>query len=165
MADGIEFNVDGLPELVGRLKGIQSDLQLKGGRFALRKAANLVRDKAKANAKRLNDPATAENIADNIAVRWSGKTFKRTGNLMFRVGVRGGARESGDLDTGGDSTNPGGDTFYWRFLEFGAEGVPAQPFMRPALSESAGEVAGEFVKQYGKALDRAIKRSAKSGSR
>ena len=88
-----ETSLIGLDELLGKLESVTSDVKLKGGRFALRKAANLIAIKAKENAKRLDDPTSSEEIAENIAVRWSGKRFKTTGDLAFRVGVMGGARQ------------------------------------------------------------------------
>ncbi|MDG5498967.1 HK97-gp10 family putative phage morphogenesis protein [Marinobacter sp. BGYM27] len=172
MADSVTFDVSGLNALADRLATIQDDIKYKGGRFALRKAANLVRDAAKANARSINDPATPEDIAENIAVRWSSRRFKRTGDLMFRVGVRGGAKEYAktrenarkqrvgkSYPTGGDKTNPGGDTWHWRLVEFGSETNAARPFLRPALASNIDRASREFVNQYGKALDRAIKRA------
>ncbi len=155
MADEVKFNIEGLPALSARLDGLSYDLKRKGGRFALRKAANLLRDKAKDNAARLDDSATAQSIADNVAVRWSGRTFKRTGNLMFRVGVMYGAQTTGTNDK---STPP---TPHWRLLEFGTEKMRAQPFMRPAMSQNLDAISAEFVSQYNKAIDRALKKAAK----
>lgn len=154
----VEVNMEGVEALARRLDTIEQDLKKKGGRFALRKAANLVADAARQNARRINDPSTSENIAKNIAVRWSSKTFKRTGNLAFRIGVLGGAKTP---RSGADaqSNNPGGATFYWRFVEFGSQhNSPARPFLRPALSENIDKAAAEFIRQYNKALDRALRR-------
>lgn len=153
MADGVKFDLQGAEELNQLLKGLTFDLKRKGGRFALRKAANIVRDKAKQNAGRLDDPATGQSIANNVAVRWSGRTFKRTGNLMFRVGVLYGAKLSGE----GDKSSP--PTPHWRLLEFGTEKMPAQPFMRPALSDNQQAVAAEFIRQYRKKIDRTLKKA------
>lgn len=174
MADGFDFKIEGAEALQRRLKGVTEDMQFKGGRFALRKAANLVRDAAKENASRLDDPQTAENISENIAVRWSSRTFRRTGNLAFRVGVLGGARQYANTRenvrkgragktflTAGSKGNPGGDTWYWRLLEFGTEKMPAQPFMRPALSRNAQRATDEFVTQYNRALDRYLRKQRK----
>ena len=127
----------------------------------MRKAANLIRNKARENAAQVNDPATPEEIAANIVVRFSPKDFRRNGNLVFRVGVLGGASgyaaASGEV-AGRGSKNPGGDTYYWRYLEFGTVNMPAQPFMRRSLSENVQAATDEFINQYNKALDRAIKR-------
>lgn len=174
---GVEFSIDGLEELRAKLQEVRAETQYKGGRAALRKAAQVVRDAARAGAARVNDAATPEEISKNIVERWNGRRFKRTGDLAFRIGVLGGARQYADTGenrrkgrvgesyaVGGDKGNPGGDTYYWRFLEFGTEKTPAQPFMRPALESSGGEVADIFVREYGKAIDRAIKRARKKGT-
>lgn len=173
-SDGVDFEFTGLPELLGKLEGLEFDLKRKGGRFALRKAAQVIRDQARANAERVDDPVTAENIAANIVERWSGRTFKKTGNMMFRVGVMGGARQYANTrenvrkgrvgqsyTVGGDSGNPGGDTFYWRFLEFGTEKTPAQPIFRPVPQQAGQQAVSVFAKEYSKKIDRALKRAKK----
>lgn len=162
MADAVQFKIHGVNELADRLEGIGSDMKRKSGRFALRKAANVVRDKAKANAKRLDDPVSAADISENIAVRWSGKHFRQTGELKFKVGVMGGA--GGSAKSARYASLPGGDTRHWRHLEFGTENMAAKPFMRTALSASIQAASDEFVRQYHKSLDRALKRAAKKAA-
>lgn len=159
MADSVSFEIDGVDALVAKLDGLNYDMRRRGGRFALRKAANLVRDKAKAGAQQLDDPETGRSIADNIAVRWSGRTFKRTGDLMFRVGVKHGSKLAPRGTQPSLATNA--PTPHWRLLEFGTEKMGAQPFMRDALADNIQAATNEFVTQYDKALDRAIKRAAK----
>ncbi|MCX4186771.1 HK97-gp10 family putative phage morphogenesis protein [Methylophaga sp. OBS4] len=172
----VQFELLGAEQINAKLKAVTEDIRYKSGRAALRKAANIIRDAAISNAQKIDDPMTADNIAANIATRWDGKRFKQTGNLGFRIGVRGGARAYGDTrenrrkrrvgemySTGGSSNNPGGDTWHWRLVEFGTSRSRAQPFMRPALSRNVGAAQAEFIKQYGKGLDRAIKRAAKAG--
>lgn len=155
MAD-VEFKIEGLDSLINKLESINWDLKRKGGRTALRKAANLVRDAAKTGAERFDDPETARSIAKNIAVRFDSKRFKRTKDLGFRVGVRYGAR----LKDGGDPS-ANAPTPHWRLLEFGTSKMAARPFMRPALANNIGAVTDTFVREYEKAIDRAIKRAAK----
>lgn len=185
MTDGLDFKLTGLEDLQAKLKEVAEDVRFKGGRFALRKAAQVVRDKARENASRVDDPKTQEEISRNIVERFSSRMFRRTGNLGFRIGVLGGARaeeqkakakterrrarlgqssldELGEI-AGAGKGNPGGDTFYWRFLEYGTSKMPAQPFMRPAIEQTAQQATDEFVKQYDKALARAIKRAKKTG--
>jgi len=160
MTDGVKFSLTGIDELLGKLEGVAHDVKYKGGRFALRKAANLVANAAKSNAQRIDDPQSAQDISKNVAVRWSSRTFKRSGNLAFRVGVMGGA--GGNLSHKDQSSGlPGGDTRHWRLVEFGTEKARAQPFMRPALEQNINAATDEFIKQYDKALDRAIKKAAK----
>ena len=159
MADTIEFSLIGLDSLLGKLDAVKYETKRKGGRAALRKAAVVVAEKAKARARLLDDAETGRAIADNIALRWNGRLFKRTGDLGFRVGVLHGAvlKDGGDLSA--NSPTP-----HWRLLEFGTEKMPAQPFMRPALEENISEATAVFVTEYEKAIDRAIKRAAKKGT-
>lgn len=159
MADDIKFSITGLDTLLGKIDALKYDTRYKGGRFALRKAAQLVRNDARRRAEQLNDPTTGRSIAKNIAERWNGRLYKATGDLGFRVGVMGGAVTR--------KTNPdegaGGPTPHWRLLEFGTEKAAAQPFMRPALESNIGAATDEFVKQFEKNIDRAIARAAKKG--
>ena len=159
MADGVQFQLVGIEELNAKLKTVTNDMQYKGGRFALRKAAQVVREAAKAGANRVNDPETQESIAANIVERWSTRTFKATGDLKFRVGVMGGA--GGSTRSSNLAGLPGGDTRHWRHVEFGTEKVPARPFMRPALENNMNQVLNEFIVQYTKKLDRLIKSAAR----
>lgn len=155
MAD-VEFKIHGLDSLVNKLESVSWDVKRKGGRTALRKAAKLVMEAAKAGAERLDDPDTARSIAGNIAIRFDSKRFKRTQDLGFRVGVKHGAR----LKDGGD-TSANAPTPHWRLLEFGTSKMAARPFMRPALANNIGAVTDTFVREYEKAIDRALKRAAK----
>lgn len=164
MADGVEFSLTGLDGLLGKLEAVKYETKRKGGRAALRRAAQVVRAAAEANAKRIDDPETAANISKNIALRWNGRLFKRTGDLGFRVGVLGGARIPKSKPKGSDPGGPGGDTRYWAFVEFGTEDAKAQPFMRPALEQSVDQVASTFIGELEKTIDRAIKRAAKKGT-
>lgn len=151
--------LNGLPELEKKLEGLAYDVRYKGGRFALRKAAQVVRDAAKQKAAQIDDPQTAADIEKNIVERWANKRFRSTGDLMFRVGVLGGA--GGNKTSEQLSGNPGGDTRHWRYLEFGTEKTRAQPFMRPAMEQSAQRATDEFIKQYSAALDRALRKGSK----
>jgi len=159
MADGASFSLTGLDELLGKLDAMDYDTKRKGGRFALRKAAQVIRDRARANAAQVDDPLTPESIEQNIVERWNGRHFRRTGELGFRVGVLGGARQyQGEIQAKGKD-NPGGDTYYWRFLEFGTSKMQAQPIMRPAMDESQSEAMQAFTTHYNRSIDRAIRRA------
>ncbi len=198
-----QFSPLALRELGHRFDALTHDVREKGVRFAGRKGAKLIADAARQNARHLDDPQTAESIADNIVVRFSPGTFKRTGDVMFRVGVLGGARNYAKTrenvrkgrvgkayKTDGDKSNKGGDTWYWRLVEFGrgpvsakrskfgkkkpladaVRGVffgdhvkeaPPHPFMRPALQENIEPTIGEFASQLNRWLDRWFSRMPK----
>lgn len=160
-----EFQIQGLDEVLAKMRALGPGLAAKGARTAMRKAANVVRDAAKANAAKLDRPETPLRIADNIAVQFSAKTLKTTGDVMMRVGVRGGAkqysntRENRGKGRVGTEYAIGGSTFYWRFLEFGTSKMPARPFMRPALQENIGRATDVAVVELNKALDRLAKKA------
>lgn len=162
-----ETNLQGVDELIAMFETITDETMRKTGRAALRKAANVIRDKARENAERVDDPSTPEDIAKNITLRWNGKLYRRNKDMSFQIGVRGGARayrSSGGVLHKKDNKNPGGDTRYWRFLEFGTQHSPAQPFLRPALPAVAAKASQTFVDEYKKGIDRAISRAKKKGT-
>ena len=160
MTDGIKFNIIGRDELFAKFESIAYDLKKNGGRSALRKAAMLVVNQAKQNAASIDDPVTGRSIADNVALRWDGKLFKRTGDLGFRVGILHGAV----LKKGGD-TSANAPTPHWRLIEFGTEKMHAKPFFAKSLSENIDKVTDKFLSEYEKAIDRAIKRAAKKAGK
>lgn len=128
-------------------------------RRALRKGANVIRDAARVNAKRIDDPTTAQQIAKNIVVKGGGpKREKQAGGPMVRVGVLGGARDMsayGELK-GKGKANPGGDTWHWRLLEFGTSRFPATPFMRPAMNDRAQAAFEAAAAEAQKQTDREL---------
>lgn len=147
--------MDGVPELLKRIQGLSYDASKKGGRFALRKAAQVIRDAARQNAQVVDSAETGRSIARNINERWASKYNKSTGNLMFRVGVLGGAKLPKDnVDEG-----LGGPTPHWRLLEFGTEKMQARPFFAKAMPENAQRATDTFISEFNRALDRALKKA------
>jgi hypothetical protein len=53
--------------------------QSKAGRIALRKAANIIRDRARGNAQRVDDPLTREAIYKNIVAKFDNRKYRLTG--------------------------------------------------------------------------------------
>jgi len=145
MADDVAIEgLDGVLDAMGKLT---DKVQRKIVTAAARKGANVIRDRARSNAARVDDPQTPESIAKNIVTQAMSKRRVPDG-VGMRVGVLGGAKQYKKNKTnerkgrvgesyavGGHKDNPGGDTFYWRFLEFGTADVKAEPFMRPAMEE------------------------------
>ncbi len=157
MAETVEFSILGLDSLMAKLESVTYDMKRKGGRSALRRAAAVIAENAKARAMLMDDAETGRSIADNIVLRWNGRLFKRTGDLGFRIGVKHGAvlKDGGELSA--NSPTP-----HWRLLEFGTQYIRADPFMRPALEESISDATNVFVTEYEKTIDRAIKRAART---
>lgn len=152
----IRVDIEGLAEIERKLKLLPERVGRNAMRRALRKGANVIRDAARANAKRIDDPETREMIWKNIAVSGGGRRReKQAGGPMMRVGVRGGARP---LKRGTDTGLPGGNTTYWRFVELGTSQVRAQPFLTPAGVEKAqaayDAIAADAIKQLDKELSK-----------
>ena len=147
----VEFNIEGLDEVQEKLKRLGNPRLMKNAaRRSMRKAMAIVRDAARANAKGLDDPETAEKIWKNIAIA-AGKT-RNPNEVVMRVGVRGGASFS--------NPNPpntsGGDTRHWRFIEFPSANNPGTPFMRPALQNNIQAVTNSFAENFNKEIDKEL---------
>jgi HK97 gp10 family phage protein len=153
--------VDGSDEVIKKLRALPEKMGKRAMRRALRKGANVVRDAARSGARRLDDQHSPEQIFKNITVQGGGARFeKKEGGPVMRVGVKGGARTMtayGEFKGAGKG-NPGGDTWYWRLLEFGTSKIAARPFMRPAAENNAGAVFDAVAKSATVELDKEIKR-------
>lgn len=159
MAD-FSVKMTGVDELAKKLEGLRYDVQKKGGRFALRKAAQVLRNQARQNAQSVDDSETGRSIARNITEKWNGRLNKQTGDLGFRVGVSQGAVLPKKGERPDESA--GGPTPHWRLLEFGTEKMAARPFMVPAMEQSAQRATDVFIAEYVKAIDRALKKAGKN---
>lgn len=143
MADQITARLQGLKPVTDKMLGLAPKLRRKGLRKAARQAMNIVRDDAKARARAMDDPETAEKIWRNIVTQESARQGQREGGVVMKVGVRGGA--GSNQHSKDASGNPGGDTRHWRYLEFGTQHNPPAPFMRPAFSTKVNAVTDRFV--------------------
>ena len=103
MADGMQFNIQGLNGVVDKMRTLGPRLKKKGLRKAARAAMNIVRDAAKANAKAIDDPATKEKVFRNLITQESSKQSKREGGVVMRVGVRGNPCGRGHVAQHGDN--------------------------------------------------------------
>lgn len=168
--------LQGIEELRRKLRVLPEQLQLKGFRSGMRKAANAVRDRARTNAQGIDDPVTRESIPKNLFVKFSTRAWRQNKDIKFRVGILGGAqtyantkenvrkgRAGAKYLTGGSSTNPGGDTWYWRFQEFGVpgRGIPARPFLAPALANNIGQTIDIATEAISNEIDKAVAKLGK----
>lgn len=167
MADGVLFKIQGLDQAVARMRALPVKLQRRGLQRAARAGLGLVRTAVREGAGRIDDPETAESISRNVAIRVNRKRSKAEGGLVMSVGIRGGARSYANTTvnrrkgragkaypTAGSKSNPGGDTWYWRLVEFGTARTRAQPFMRPAMANNIEPVTSRFVTVLLEELDR-----------
>lgn len=160
--------ITGLDEVQAKLRQLGNARKAKNAATrASRKAMNIVKKAAVQNAKAIDDKDSAERIWRNIITK-AGKA-KGVDNVIMKVGVKGGARKYGasrenrrasrigsTYATQGDKKNPGGDTWYWRFVEFGSSVNSARPFLRPALNNNTAAVQAEFTSAFNAELDKEI---------
>lgn len=143
------------PGLLDRLATLPDKLQKKGAVRASRKAMRVALNAARSAARNLDDPESAERIWKNVALQNSSRQGRREGGVVMRLGVRGGARSYANTrenvrkgrvgktyKTLGDKSNPGGDTWYWRFLELGTRRTAVREFLQPALKDNAVMIEG-----------------------
>jgi HK97 gp10 family phage protein len=141
----ISVDVQGLAEIERKLKLLSQKGVRNSMRRALRKGANVIRDAARSNARRFDDPETRAAIWENVVVNTGGvRRERRAGGPMVRVGVIGGAKTGSRVKYTNSKKNQkagiAGQEYsvaHWRFLEFGTSEMPAQPFLRPAASSRA----------------------------
>jgi HK97 gp10 family phage protein len=173
MAERIQFSVDvkGFEGLINRLRIFPDKIQTKAARRAARKGMNIVRDAARAKAKALDDPESTEKIWKNIVTNESGRRGRAIGGIVMRVGVRGGALAYPGHTFGRGpafkprrksrarkppAPHPGGDTRYWRHLEFGTRFMQARTFMLPALMNNAQAVADKIAVELNVGIDQLL---------
>lgn len=140
--------ITGLDEVIEKMRLLGKPKKVKNAATrSARRAMNIVNKAAKANAKAFDDKGTGNKIWKNIATKPS-KT--KVNFVMMKVGIKGGAKKT--AGTG----NSGGDTWYWRFKEFGTSNHAASPFMRPAFSNNKDAVEAEFKRSFNEELDKEI---------
>ena len=123
-----------LAALEKRMHEVADKVAKKALRGAARRGMNEVRKEARDNA-----PEDTGLLDENFGLM----TKAKDGEVIAKVGIRGGAREN--------DKSP----YYWRFSEFGTKNIPAKSFMRKALEDNAESVLATVVEELKKALDRA----------
>lgn len=147
--DSFTAEFSGVDKLLKELKTYPDKVRKKALNASVRKGAGVIRSAVRKNAKALDDPSTTESIAKNVFARASTKEGKKVGGVVFKVGIRGGAKSKAQ-----NESNPGGDTWYWRLIEFGTQDTPARPFMRPAFAQSQSAAAAAIASELKKQLDK-----------
>jgi len=155
--------------LVNAISQLPDKMQKKVARNATRQGATVMRKAAVKIAKGFDDPKTPEKIWKNIVVQEATKSSKRVGGVYMRVGVRGGAKQYAKTSenrrkgrtgktykTLGDKGNPGGDTWYWRFIEFGTSKVQARSFLRRAMNANTQKVFDTIAVAMDKGLSKLL---------
>jgi HK97 gp10 family phage protein len=55
----------------------------------------------------------------------------------------------------------GRDAFFWRFVEYGQGGGPAQPFVNPTIEAERPNMPAIYREQFGKRFEKAMKKAGK----
>lgn len=137
-------NIDGL---VNDLSKFAEKMQKKHAGAAVKRGANLIKEFAVENAKRIDikDKAGQEEsqIYKYIKARHAPKIGKAKKGIAYRVGVEGEAKTP--VKSNGGQATPRNPPTYWRHVEFGTEDTAAQPFMRPALESHIPEIQNAVI--------------------
>lgn len=158
----IKFELAGADQLLKKMQSLKKEVASKHLRSAARRAMSIVRDRAKANAKALDDPNTAIVLADNIYMAVDRRRSREVGGVVVRVGMRGGSGVYGNTKLNrrkqrvGKSYDTSGETHHWLFLELGTEKMAARPFFAPALESSVDEVTAKFMTDLDASIEREL---------
>ena len=159
------FVIEGLEDALRKMDEMTKNVAKKHVKKALRAAAKPVLQSAKDNAKNIDDPDTAANIAKNLVIR-PGKTSDKN-SAKVRIGVKGGGqfwRSNKNVQRKGKKrqANPHytplpNDTRHFWLVEFGTAKTRAQPYMRPALEPNIQNATDAFAEKLQADLMRDIK--------
>lgn len=146
----LRVEVKGLRELGEALKALPAEIASKGGgplSRALRASANVIRDEARtlAPVDLIDDDGV--HLRDSIKVQRDPKPGNVTERMVVKVRFKRGDKVPRN---------------YMRFLEFGTELQPAQPFLRPAFDAKKDEALQVFVGQLSKGIAAAARKVARS---
>jgi len=155
MAEMLVVKVEGLKELEKKLFELGPKLERKGLRSAVSAGASVVKKAILAN---VNTPEDTGALKANV---YSYRARGGQGEQVYQVGVRNGVAKYGNtkknrsLGRAGKAYKTDGETFYWKFFEFGTEKLQARPFIRPAFESSKFEAdrkirdkLAQFVDKY-----------------
>ena len=158
--------MEGLEGVLATLKSLSSELVSKGGgpvRFAVRKAANIIRDEAKAQmiARGNTHGATSKNYATGFTAKHiiSKRTkLTRIKGERFVVTVRTAPHPNGNKIGKGKAIRTNDIAF---IMENGSAKQPAEPWLRPAFDEKKAEAASVMERELKAAIDRIVRKLAR----
>ena len=152
MASNVRSGVQQYGDLSSRLASLSSPTKIKKAvRPALRKAGTPMCKQLRATYKRIDRIITPnQKIYMNVDLL-SAKTKRHSEGV--RIGIRGGAKYA--KNTGAR----GGDTYYWRFLEFGTRRgnrIRARRYARNIFDANYARSTDLFADEFGKQLDKLL---------
>ena len=141
----VNIEIQGLAELYAQLEGMSEKMQKNIMRGAVRAAAKVIQEAAKARAPVLQEPderRAAGALRDSIRLMST-----RTKGEVIEGGVAAGAHRGDVMTAEGGQGKYKFSPFYALMVEKGTKNMAAHPFMRPAADEKSGE-AIEAMKEY-----------------
>lgn len=157
-----ELEVKGLDDLRAAMQQMPDRIRKRAVGKALRAAARIVRDEARAQAPVLSAPAKNRRpgvLRRAIAIRRS-KIAARQRLVGVFVNVRplqsvlaGTKSATRKAALGPAGANNPNDPFYWRFVEFGTRKMRAQPFLA-AAARKLPQAADVFISVAGDEINR-----------
>ena len=159
--------IRGLDGLLDALKALPPEISSKNGgpaRVALAKGARVVRDEVRRRA-----PKDSGALVKNVIMQRDRNPQRSGANERYLIGVRGGAKNYANTKRNvrkgraGKEYKTDGNTYYWRFKEFGTKKMPADPFLRPAFESKKEEAMNVIASTLASGIERAAKKVAGLG--
>lgn len=134
----MKVEIKGLKEVIKTFGKVPDGVKRRALRQGLAAGGEVYRIGAIQNAMGVDNDKTKAAIWKNIRNVYGVKRSRISRNVVQMVTVR--------------NTKRGGDTFYWRFVEFGTSHSRAQPFMRPAFESLSGLAIRETAEEMTRRL-------------
>jgi len=159
----ISFQMQGLPALTANLTALAGTAQGTPIRAGMRKMGKVIQAKIIAAAPVDDKTPDGVHIKDNVVVGRS-RSKSTFGREVFTVGIKYGKSKYKDnarnrrLGRVGKSFKTEGETFYWKFIEFGTSHQDKKPFIRPAAEAAAKAALDAFEMEMEASIKRALRR-------
>jgi HK97 gp10 family phage protein len=156
----------GLDDVLAKLRALPPEIVSKRGgpvAVALRKGGNVIQKEAKANIRKVTRDAeeagyvSTKTLEDAVVVRRDRNPKRAGANEGYRVLIARGRKYEGRMNKGKPLTA----VMTGRWLEFGTEEQPAEPWMTPAFMSSKEKALSTVVEELNKGIDRAIAKVSK----
>ncbi|MDQ3288648.1 MAG: hypothetical protein M3Q42_10400 [Pseudomonadota bacterium] len=165
------IRIEGLAGVLDTLKRLPPEIVSKAGgpvKLALMKAAEVLRDEAKLNVRRIIDePNKDEEPRESTGLLLlsiqakRGRVIGQKGEAQVVSIKRGQKYPDGRQPKKGDLTA----TQVGRLLEYGSEKMQAKPWLRPAFEAKKQEAVETFTREITKRATATIKRLERAASR
>lgn len=160
-----QFELKGLDQALNRLRQLPVKMQRTILKKAVRAGANVIKDAAKKDWRKVDDPKTPNKIWRFVATRMNSKQGRRAGGVAFSVGIRGGAKkpyknnaENQRKGRVGKKYQVQPSVYYWRFLELGTKKMPARRIFERAFRRELHHASDVVAKVLNQGIDEAMRK-------